>query len=244
MNDDFSLPDFGLDGVDIDFAAFDQATTKTPSALSQNRYVKPKAFKPVRQVKYDRAIDLVRDMLPSMRAGERIDALLSGNFIFGDLFEAFSTETNAQIDDLTLSTLSFGKDNVDSLKNMMQGGYLINLNIVVSDYFWSHHRINAPYIFQSLDIDDRFQLAVAGTHTKIALMNIGGHKLVIHGSANLRSSRSLEAITIETSADLYDFHKSWHDLILTRYATIKKPLRASKLFDHITKNAVGDKWDE
>lgn len=229
---------------ELDAAAF---SPNKPAKSLGNRYCLPRAFTPVGafHVKYDRAADLAREMADKILNGDRVDALLSGNFIFGDLIEAFAVETNAYIDDLTLSTLSFSEENVQSLRNLMVGGYLDQLNIVVSDYFWSHNRINAPAIYEALDMGDRFQLAVAGIHTKIALMRIRDRKIVIHGSANLRSSRSLEAITIETNPDLYDFHMGWHSIILQHYATIRKSLRAQALFDEITRGASDKgKWGE
>jgi len=230
---DIGLADFDLDLGAFDLGAFDLGKGDT----SENRYVLPKlAKRPTsRSVKYDRAADFVKDCGQAILDGERVDALLSGNFIFGDVFEALAVETMTAIDDLTISTLSIGDENVVSLGNMLETGFLGTLNIIVSDYFWSHNRHNAEFIYKTLDQGDRFQLAVAGTHTKIALINIEGRKIVAHGSANLRSSRSVETVTFETNADLYDFHMGWHREILDAYATIRKPMRAQKLFDHLTR---------
>jgi len=227
--------DFGLGDVNLDLSAFDLGDISGPQ--NENRYVKPKLYHPVRStaVKYDRAADLVNDFGPAMLMGERVDALVSGNFIFGDFFEALAVEADLKIDDLTLSTLSISQENVDSLRNMMQGDYLQNLNMIVSDYFWSHNRHNAAYIYDALDIDNRFQLAVASVHTKIALMLIKGRKFVIHGSANFRSSRSIEAFTVETNPDLYDFHMGWKLAILEKYGTVKKSIRAGAAYDIIKK---------
>jgi hypothetical protein len=235
------IKDFSFDGIefDIDLKAFDLGENKT---ISENRYVKPKLFQSVKShlVKYDNAEKLIDEIGDSILAGDRINALLSGNFIFGDIFEALAVKQNIYIDSLQISTLSLSKDNVDSLHNLLAGDYLGNLEIIVSDYFWSHNRQNAPYIYSQLDISDKFQMAVAGTHTKVALILIGGKKLVVSGSANLRSSRCVEEICIETNAELYDFHKEWQTEIITKYSTIKKAVRASALFDMLT-NGVEDK---
>lgn len=231
---DLDFGDIGLDDFDLDLEAFGAATNTI-----ETRYVKPPIYVGKRRgpVMYDRAVQLVHDLGPAIAAGERVDAVLSGNFIFGDFFEALLVEMNSLCEDLTLSTLSMGADNVESLHNLIAGDYLRELNIVISDYWFSHHRRDLPYIYERLDIKDRFQLAVAGVHTKIAMMRIGERKIVIHGSANLRSSRSVEHITIETDAELYDFHRGWHQTILSHYGTIKKSVRASALFDLITEGA-------
>lgn len=229
--DGFDFGDFGGGGLDLDLGSFDIGDEGERRV--QTRYIKPPLYVGARRgpVLYDRAVDLVRETAEAILAGERVDAIVSGNFIFGDFLEAFAVETNSYVDDLTLSTLSVSKDNVDSLHNLMAGDYLGALGIIVSDYWYSHNRVNVQYIYDQLDISDRFQLAVAGTHTKITLMRIGDRKIVMHGSANLRSSRSVENFTIETSAEAYDFHFAWHRSLLENYATIRKSVRATELFD-------------
>lgn len=192
-------------------------------------------------VKHDNAQAFVSEVGKRILAGETVHALLSGNFIFGEIFEALAVQNQVLIEDLTASTLSISKENVDSLHNLMVAGYIGTLNLIVSDYYWSHNRQNAPYIYEALDIDQRFQLAVAGTHTKIALLKINGKKIVCKGSANLRSSRSVEEASFETNEELYDFHMAWHEEILREYGTVKKAVRASKLFDMIVRNTKGRK---
>lgn len=198
-------------------------------------WVRPPRYRavPSHHVRYDRAADLAREIGPGILAGERFDCLLSGNFIFGDLFEALPDETGEPIDDLTISTLSLGEENIVSLGNMLRHDWIGSLAIVVSDYWWAHNRKNADFIAEHLDVDGRFSLAVAGTHTKVALLAMGERKIVAHGSANFRSSRSVETLTIETNPELYDFHMRWHDAILADYAVTGKTKRAAVLFDHI-----------
>jgi hypothetical protein len=203
---------------------------------SGSRYILPNPFKGCvkeNHVKYENAELLVKKIGQKILDGERFNVLLSGNFIFGDFFEAFAVETNSLIDELQISTLSLSKDNVGSLHNLIQGDYLLSLGIIVSDYWWSRNQANTPYIYEQLDIGNKFQLAVAGTNTKISLIRIGEKKIVISGSANLCSSRCLEQIQIETNPDLFDFHYDWQAKILEKYGTIKKPLRYG-LFDFLT----------
>ena len=244
--------DFNLDDLDIslDMGDFDLSdleldldTQPSASPKTSSRYILPKAFKErarAHQVKYEYAAQLAKELGQAILDGERVNAILSGNFIFGDFFEAFAVETNSLIDELQISTLSISQDNVDSLHNLIKGDYLKKLDIIVSDYWWSHNRANAPYIYDQLDIADKFQFAVAGTHTKIALMRIGNKKIVISGSANLRSSRSVEEIQIETNAELFDFHHDWQSAILDNYGTIKKAIRGEMLFEAITKGLTDE----
>lgn len=237
------LDDLGLLDLDfeMDLNGFDLDFEKT---TTENRYILPKLFKervPEYRVKFDNAELLIKEFGQNILNGERVNAVLSGNFIFGDFFEAFVYETETAIDELQISTLSMSEDNIESFSSLIDGGLLDKLDIIISDYWWSHNRANAPYIYEKLDIDNKFQFAVAGTHTKIALMKIGERKIVISGSANLRSSRSVEEIQIETNPDLYDFHHEWQSKILSNYGMIKKAVRASALFDMITKGIDADK---
>lgn len=239
--DDFEAGDLGFGEMDIDLSAFsvDGIEDDLPARVD-TRYVKPPIYVGTRKgpLLYEYAAELARDIGPAILSGERIDAVVSGNFIFGDFLEAFAAETNTYIDDLTLSTLSISRENVDSLQNLIVGGFIGELNIIVSDYWYSHNRQNLPYIYERLDVDDKFQLAVAGIHTKITLMRIGDQKIVMHGSANLRSSRSLENFQVETDETSFDFHRQWHETILDHYATIKKAPRAGKLFDALTAKEI------
>jgi hypothetical protein len=113
---------------------------------------------------------------------------------------------------------------------------LLKLNLIVSDYFFVHNRENISYIYEELDINNSFQLGVAGIHTKTVLIElVSGQKIVIHGSANLRSSASVEQIMIETDAYLYDFNYEWQCEILSKYGTINKSIRGGKLWQAVQK---------
>jgi hypothetical protein len=223
--------DFGdIGSINLDADAFAPSGGKK---LDRNtRHVLPKRHRavPMHAVKYERAAELARDMAANIAGGDTVTAILSGNFIFGDVFEAFAYETGMPIDNLTLSTLSFSDENVCSLSEMMKAGKLGRLNILVSDFFWAHNRKNADYIYDMLDIDDRFQLAVAGIHTKISLIKAGSRKIVVSGSANMRSSRCIEAVTFETNDALYDFHMDWHMALIDAHKTINKSVRAREAF--------------
>lgn len=222
---DFSLGDIGLPDLDfdLDLSLFD---VMNDDLCEETRYVKPKVH-PMKAsyVCYDNALRLAEDL--PMAEGVRYDVFVGGDFIFGDFIEAFITRNNAKCSRLLITTLSLSQDNVDSLANLMQLGYVDQLDLIVSAYFYAHE-IHAlvPYMHQVLDVDNRFQLAVAGVHTKTTQFEtLGGKKILIHGSANLRSSGNIEQFTLEENPELYDFYQEHFDKILERYATIRKPIR-------------------
>lgn len=241
----FELGDIGLEGADFDLGSFDLAGFDMGQQLARidNRYVKPPLYVGARRapVMYEHAATMARELGPAIMEGERIFAVVSGNFIFGDFLEAFAVEQNVLIDHMSISTLALSQENVDSLHNLMAGDYVHKLDIIVSDYWYAHNRRNVSYVHEQLDMGDRFQLAVAGIHTKIVLMKIGERKIVMHGSANLRSSRSVESFMIETDEALYDFNAAWHGDIIEHYATIRKAPRAGALYDIIMGGNDGER---
>lgn len=229
----FELPEFDI-GL-VDFIPADE--------MEETRYTIPKVahYSEERFVLYDNAVKLARDL--KISDGMRADAFISGNFIFGDFIEAFMTTHNAGTPKLTITTLSLNQENVDSLRALMEKGYIGELNLVISVYFWGHERYGLlPYIYKQLDIDNRFQLAVAGVHTKtVHFETYGGKKIIIHGSANLRSSGNIEQFTIEENTGLYDFYDEQFGKLIDKYATIRKPIRNNNAWDIFTKKYFKDK---
>lgn len=207
----------------------------------ETRYIKPKVANISNDfVLYDNAVKLAKDL--RIDFGQRADAFISGSFIFGDFIEAFLTQHNAKAVKMTISTLSLSQNNVDSLANLLNAGYIDELNLIVSVYFWGNEvRSLIPYIYKRPDVGNRFQLAVAGLHTKtVHFETLGGRKIVIHGSANLRSSGNVEQFTIEENPELYNFYEEHFSRIVERYATIKKPIRNNALWEEIVRKKFND----
>lgn len=201
----------------------------------QSRYMKPVFTPNLKEcfIKYKKAEDLAANI--KIDLGIRYFAIVDGTFIFGDLIEALAVVHNLSIKEMTISTLSLSNNNIDSLANLLNGGFVDELNLIVSDYFYSHERNELiTYAYEELDKNDKFQLAAASTHTKICMFETHcGKKIVIHGSANLRSSSNIEQIMIEENVSLYDFNYEIHKSILNKYKTINKSLRRKTLWQAI-----------
>ncbi len=189
------------------------------------RYIIPNIPKEEKEehLKYPKAEDLAEKV--SLAEGKRFYAIIDGNFYFGDFIEALIVKKDCLVEEMQISTLSMNGNNVDSLENLIKGGYIKKLDLIVSNYFFSHERHKnglVPYIYDKLDIDNKFQLSVARSHCKIAQFKTGPHNIVIHGSANLRSSWNSEQIMIENNKQLYDFNKEHFNAIIDKYKTIDK----------------------
>lgn len=203
----------------------------------ETRYCNPPTTKdvPYNALKFSNAQKLAKEI--KIVKDSRNYVIVDGSFIFGDFIEALLVEKQWIAKEMTISTLSMSQDNVDSLHNLLTLGYIENLNLIISDFYYSHNRHQMiPYIYEKLDIDNRFQLAVAGSHVKICIFKTNNDKFVtIHGSANLRSSANMEQFMIEDNLELYQFNKDWQDLVIEKYQTIKKSIRVSKLWEVINK---------
>ena len=225
--------DFNLD---IDFDDFEDIELNLEDSF-ENRYIKPPRTLEVPEnlLKYDNAEKLAKAI--KFAKGDRFHIRLNGSFIFGDFIEAFIVVNNYHVKELSVSTLSLSENNVDSFANLLNGGFVDKLNLVVSDYFFSHERRNlVPYLYKELDKKNRFQLAAAGVHTKIVLIETHcGMKYYFHGSANLRSSANIEQVCLEENEMLFDWSKIEQDNIIEQYKTIDKSIRGKELWRLITK---------
>lgn len=160
----------------------------------------------------------------SLDPNVRTFAWVSGNFIFGDIIEALLYKQAVVPKRLYIATLSLSQENVDSLKNILMAlPELERLVLVVSGYFYSHYKFDlVPYMYDELDDGtNRVQIAFGGYHAKVITMETAfGHYITIHGSANLRSSNSIEQIMFEQGKELYEFNRDIMERIAERFGTI------------------------
>ena len=203
------------------------------------KYLKPKRreCKTADFVCYDNAVALAKQL--KLKEGERCDAMVGGNFIFGDFIEAYLTTYNVTCVDMKIATLSLSQENIDSLANLISHGYIDKLSMFVSVYFYAHERsVLIPYIYSKLDTSEcDFQLTITDIHCKIAqFKTLGGKSIVCHGSANLRRSGNIEQITLEENKPLYDFYAQYLNKVEEEYKTIKKGIRGKQAWQIMTKN--------
>ena len=232
---DFELPDFDL--VDNIFCDDDQS-----------RYVRPKKIKHnARFCCYNNARKFANEV--KIEKGDRIDALIVGNFILGDFIEAYMTNYNARTEHMIISTLSFSQENVESLRWLMEHGYIKELDLLTSQFFYAQEKGRLiPYTYKRLDFDNRFQLTIANMHSKtVQFETQGGKKIILHGSANLRSNNGIEQFTLEENPDLYDFYFDVFMRMAERYKTINKETQSSnetwKIFEQYANEKAKNKMD-
>jgi len=237
--EDLQLSDIGTELQDIDVSLFD--VKKEDTYAEETRWTKPKIYKkPKGFFMYDNAVKLAKEL--KLAYGERAEVLVNGSFIFGDFLEAYLLHCKAVCKKMVISTLSLNENNIDSLHNLIKHGWIKHLDLIVSHYFYSMERWKLiPYLYRQLDIDNKFQLSVAFIHTKtVHFETIGGRKIVMHGSANLRSSGNVEQFSIEENPELYDFYDEAFGKIIERYATIKDAPNRSQMWEELIKEKFND----
>lgn len=229
------IPDIDLEGI------IDTKPEQNDYVEPETRYIKPRRCRVKSQnIMYENAEQLARDL--RLDKDERADCLIAGSFIFGDFIEAYLREQHAKATYMLITTLSLSQNNVDSLHNLMTRGYIDRLDLLVSTYFFAneYHGL-VPYIYRQLDIGDRFQMAVADIHTKTCqFTTLGGRHIVMHGSANLRSSANIEQFCIEENETIYNFYAESFGKLIEEFKTIRKPVRGLGAWDVITKKRFED----
>lgn len=168
-------------------------------------------------------------------------SFIPGNFVFGDFIEAFVVKNNLHIKKMQISTLSMSYDNIHNIKNIMHGGFVDDLYLIISDYFYSHERGGLiKDVYELLDTEkSNFQLAVARIHAKVCIFETyDGMKYTIDGSANLRSSDNIEQFSIQENESLYDTINAFYSGICDKYKTINKSLKHSDIWQKEEDGAV------
>ena len=198
------------DDTDLEFNIGDFDLVDTNPAKTD--FLKPRFCNKPLGVRYENAVELVNKI--KLFPGEQIHSVVPGNFVFGDFLEALLVKKNAECKKMYLSTLSYSQENADSLAGLIHDGYIQDLTLMVSNYFYSHEKWRLlKYLRDAVGeaFLDRLDIIVVRNHTKICLMDIPNIKVVLSGSSNLRSSNSLEQFVLQESQELYKFYQDWFE---------------------------------
>ena len=226
--------DFGGVEVDFDLGDFDIVTDDAQFSIDERpsdiRYWKPRVDKRevLRLGNFRFARDFVKEI--QLEPYSRTYCIVDGSFVFGDVLEAFCAENILFPKRCYVMTLSLSRENIDSFKNCITYFGLKQLDLVLSNYFYSHEKYNLiPYLYQTLDIDNVLDVAISHNHTKImGIETYKGNKLIMYGSANLKSSGNIEQVMVELNPELYDFNARMVDEIMGKFGTINKRADKSK----------------
>jgi len=120
----------------------------------------------------------------------------------------------ATIAELVVSTLSANTTNAQDLFRKLDANDIGRVTFLASDVFAQkcprEHQVLADGLGQR---GQRY--GVARTHAKILGARLtDGRCYTIESSANCRSCRSIEQLTLASGEDLYEFHRGWIDRLV------------------------------
>lgn len=197
MEDDLGI-DFGMGDFDLGDLGMDFTTQQGPKTMCRGI---PKVQRP-QVVSYKKALDFAEGI--DLVSCPRYFALVSGQFVFGDLLEALVERRKVGIRKLRLCTLSLSEENIDSLVNVADA-CMDDCDLVLSAYWWANERSGlVPYLEKELGDACRLRVAYANVHAKLAAVETpAGNHVCITGSANLRSCNCVEHVNVERGEELY-----------------------------------------
>jgi len=184
--------------------------------------VKPPKTRTVETVNFTYAKDLAKHIQP--KSGTNYFVIVSGKFVMGDFYAAFLIDHNLIAEEMQIMTLSYSEYNIDVLARLMELGKVQKLDLITSEYFFSHYRHTfVKYTYDKLRQYPTFQLSITRSHCKIGIIKTTcGKHFVFHGSSNLRSCKNAEQIHIQECEKLYNFVKDYNNAIVQKFKTIKR----------------------
>jgi hypothetical protein len=139
--------------------------------------------------------------------GDTVSAVLRGDFVLGDALPMLVARAGF-CPHLHVSTLALSVRNAETLRDLVTSGAVGRLTLIVSHYFRAVDKLST-YAAVARVLDGHAELKIARCHAKILLLPTATDSFVLEGSANLRSSGTVEQMTLFNDPDLLAFHRSW-----------------------------------
>ena len=187
--------------------------TKAAFALPESRFLKHKRradeLTARRHIKRLVAPANAAGLLGNIPApGEITHAVLRGDFVLGDALPALLA-AHGPCPHMLISTLALSRKNAETLRDLLAAHAIGRLTLICSHYFRAVDKTSTFHQVHTI-LASVCTLKISRCHAKIILLkNDRGDHLVLEGSANLRSSDTIEQLTIFNDPDLHQFHEDW-----------------------------------
>lgn len=223
--------DLNIDLGGIDLSAFDPADFKgepeEDDPMEDAIWTRPVVRRP-KVVCYEHAQDFARAL--TIDNETETFAYVAGGFVFGDFLEALVEDRRLTVRRLGMQMLSLNDENIDSLRNVVEMCGTERLDLCLSGYWYStelHKGGVVGYLFDQLDLEGlELHVAIAELHCKVVTIETwAGNRLTMQGSANLRSSNSIEQIYISPDPALWEFCQGVTDRIVGAYDVLMQERR-------------------
>jgi hypothetical protein len=193
--DALDLPEIGdlLDIAQADAPARRVVTTGTR-----------RTFKQLLQV-----ANAAREIVALPAADEAVHIVMQGNFNCWDIVPAMLQLADEPAARLIVATLGFNRRNADELLRLLDSNKIRSVDFVCSVYFRDMNTNEFTHLADGLEARGH-RIGAARSHAKvIGLQFDSGKTCTAETSANLRSCRNLEQLTLHGSPDVFNFHRQW-----------------------------------
>jgi hypothetical protein len=159
------------------------------------------------------------DVLPHIPGpNEAIHAIMTGRYDLTALLVVLIERQPMRCDHLRIATLSLKQRNLYELLRLIDAGKVGQLTLLVSAFFHEHHRdLCKALVGELAGRSPLHRFAAARSHAKVVTMDFGpAGKLVVEGSANLRTNSNREQFCLLHHDALHDWHSNWIDELVSR----------------------------
>lgn len=194
--------------------------TEKPARRSARTPAEPPPVGPLRRKPCRRTHLLAQDADEIVAAvpepGEACHLLMSGRYHLQDVI-SLVVKRYAPCASLRIATLSLSQATLTDLLALYDAGTVADIRLVCSYYFTTaepatYARLVAEFAARNL------KAAAPRCHAKVVAMHFAdGRKLVVEGSANLRSNKNFEQLAVIADPDLCDWHARWIDTVIGRH---------------------------
>ena len=192
-------------------------TTGFPGLPSATR---PRADDPQRRAREFRArlrrkaqLKKAAEVIPHLPGpGESLHTLLTGYFDFALVLTCVLRSRPAPCEHARIATLTFGPKNVQEMARWLDERLVRRLTLLCADFMAKA----SPEVYRGAvaELAEKRGQVVgsARCHAKVVTLAFAdGLQLSFEGSANLRTNRNLENLTVVNDPGLHDFHATWLD---------------------------------
>ena len=148
--------------------------------------------------------------------GESVHVLMTGRFDLL-LVVPLLLDRYGRAEHVRLATLSFNARNLTEIVRLLDDDRTGRLTLLCSCFFRDH---NSELWEEAVEeVRGRgHRLAAGRSHAKVITLDFAsGHKLVLEGSANLRTNSNREQLALIADAGLHDWHGQWIDDLVSQH---------------------------
>lgn len=187
------------------------------SAPTADPAAAPAAGRGKAAARHRRQVREAAELCPDLPApGEHVHCLMTGFFHLAQVVADVAARTRPRR--LRIATLGWNRRNLADLAGVVErraaAGDPLPVVLVGSDFFASH--------YPDLVADTRAAFEPPGgcvvsarSHAKVTVFDLGpGDGLTFEGSANLRTNRNQEQLTIIRDRTTHDWHAAWIDQLV------------------------------